>query len=340
MKWKNPTTPEEATKLIDALESNFYYWDDNTEEFLQSCANQLAKYGACFNNNFTRAHRDRIMDILVAKCRDCIGTSIRSLSRLSKSRTNRFYKSFHKKSIYNKTIGYTMTKPDFTAIAVILDRSGSMGKLSKETIEGFNSFVAEQRKVKGEAVLTLATFASDYKLVHDFVPLDSVADLTPATYVCNGYTALLDSVGRTVNSLGARLSAMPENERPSKIIVLVMTDGEENASTEFAIDKIKEMVQHQTNKYSWLFVFSGAGIDAFKGSQSLGMNTNNSRKFAATAAGVGQTYNSISKNLTQYRMDSSLNAADVGETGFFNLDKTSQAPVVVVPPVVGTPDKK
>jgi len=235
-----------------------------------------------------------------------------------------------------------MTKPDFTAIAVILDRSGSMGKLSKETIEGFNAFVAEQRKVKGEAVLTLATFASDYRLVYDFVPLDSVVDLTTATYVCNGYTSLLDSVGKTINSLGNRLSAMPENERPSKVIVVVMTDGEENASTEYAIDKIKEMVEHQTNKYSWLFVFSGAGIDAFHGSKSLGMNTNNSRRFAPTPAGIGGMYKSISSNTASYR-SSSINANEISEgCGFFNLDQTSQTPVVapVVPPIVNTPDKK
>jgi uncharacterized protein YegL len=235
-------------------------------------------------------------------------------------------------------------KKDFTAIAVILDRSGSMAKLSKETIEGFNSFVAEQRKVKGEAVLTLATFASDYRLVYDFVPLDNVADLTPETYVCNGYTSLLDSVGRTINSLGARLAAMPENERPSKVIVVVMTDGEENASTEFAIDKIKEMVEHQTNKYSWLFVFSGAGIDAFKGSKSLGMNTRNSMKFSATSAGIGGMYKSLSSNTASYR-SSSMNAHDIGEVGFFNLDQTQQTSVVpttIVPPtvVIGTPDKK
>jgi len=80
MKWKNPTTPEEATKLIDALESNFYYWDDNTEEFLQSCANQLAKYGACFNNNFTRAHRDRIMDILVANAKYALEPVLEALA--------------------------------------------------------------------------------------------------------------------------------------------------------------------------------------------------------------------------------------------------------------------
>jgi uncharacterized protein YegL len=233
-----------------------------------------------------------------------------------------------------------MTKPDFTAIAVVLDRSGSMGKLSKETIEGFNSFIAEQRKVKGEAVLTLATFASDYKLVYDFVPLDSVADLTPETYVCSGYTSLLDSVGRTVNSLGSRLAQMPENERPSKVVVLVMTDGQENASTEFAIDKIKEIVEHQTNKYSWLFVFSGAGIDAFEGSRSLGMNTNNSRRFSATSAGIGQTYNAISKSMTAYRASSMSTQEISNGGGFFNLDKTTPIPVVIPPVVIDTPDKK
>src|SRR5271155_5631682 len=100
-----------------------------------------------------------------------------------------------------------MTKHNFTSINIILDRSGSMKKLASDTIGGFNQFLTDQQKVEGVAMLTLATFAHDYKLIHDFTPLKHVADLTVETYQPAGYTALLDAIGRTINATGAKLAA-------------------------------------------------------------------------------------------------------------------------------------
>lgn len=209
-----------------------------------------------------------------------------------------------------------MTKENFTAIAVIADASSSMHPLTAETISNFNQFLAEQKANPAEAAFSLCIFNTDYRLVHDFVPLNSVAELTNQTYRCTGMTALLDAMGTTIDSLGAKLAAMPEEERPSKVIVLVITDGEENSSRRFTIDQIKDKVEHQRSKYSWEFVFIGANIDAISTGTSLGFAAQNSVAYVPSAAGTGQLYSSVSSNLNAYR--SSLAPAQVdffGQTG-------------------------
>lgn len=131
---------------------------------------------------------------------------------------------------------------DLTAIAVVLDSSGSMAHLTSDTIGNFNSFLKEQKEFPGEALFTLCTFNSTYHLVHDNVKIQSVEDLDLTAYKPQGNTALLDAMGFTIDSLGKKLAAMPEAERPSKILLLTVTDGHENSSKEFTADQIKSMV--------------------------------------------------------------------------------------------------
>lgn len=228
-------------------------------------------------------------------------------------------------------------KDNFTLIATILDRSGSMAKLSKETIAGFNSFIQNQKEADGEVACTLATFASDYSLVYDFVPLKDVKELTPDTYKCSGFTCLYKAICETVDSVGVKLNSLPENEKPSKVLVNIITDGEENYSNApivrfgwrhnhiieqkvYSLDMVKQKIEHQSTKYNWLFTFVGAGIDAFSSSESLGMNARNSLSVSATSAGVGATYAALSTNAIAYR-SSNLSAQDISEIGFFNLDQ-------------------
>ena len=148
-------------------------------------------------------------------------------------------------------------KDNFTSINVIIDASGSMQHLTHDTIGSFNTFLAEQKIVPGEAAFSLCIFSTDYRLVHDFAVLNSVPELTTKVYSPNGGTALLDAMGTTIDSVGARLSAMPEEERPSKVIFLIITDGAENSSKRFNADQIRAKVQHQKDVYSWEVVFIG-----------------------------------------------------------------------------------
>lgn len=194
-----------------------------------------------------------------------------------------------------------MTKANFTSINVIIDESGSMGHLTNDTIGGFNQFLSEQKVFPGDAVLTLCTFNSDYRLVHEFKPLTNIGDLDAKTYRPGGSTALLDAMGTTINAVGTKLSAMPEDERPSKVIFLVITDGEENCSHRFTREQIKSMVSHQQDVYSWEFVFMGANIDAIATGAGLGITLQNTLDYDATPAGTRGLYGTISENMTSYR---------------------------------------
>lgn len=192
-------------------------------------------------------------------------------------------------------------KDNFVSVNVVLDRSGSMGPLTNDTIGGFNTFLAEQKEQPGDAVLTLCTFNTDYKLVYDFEPLAKVKKLTKSSYRPLGGTALLDALGTTINSVGAKLSAMNEADRPSKVIVLVITDGEENASKEFTKEQVKEMVKHQQDVYSWQFLYIGANVDSISEATTLGFSQAASLSYNATSEGTEVLYKSLSRGMSTYR---------------------------------------
>jgi predicted GIY-YIG superfamily endonuclease len=215
-----------------------------------------------------------------------------------------------------------MTKDNFTSINIVLDASGSMTNLQTDTIGSFNTFLAEQKAVKGEAVFTLAVFNHEYKLIHDFAKLDSVPNLDAKSYNPNGYTALLDALGTTMDNVGSKLAAMPEHERPSKVVWLIITDGKENSSTQYTASRIKEMVQHQTDKYQWLFVFTGANIDAITAGKDMGVSVQNSLNYVASSAGIKTLYQSVSSNMSILRSASCT--LDARKTNFFDLDQQDQ----------------
>lgn len=133
--------------------------------------------------------------------------------------------------------------------------------------------------------------------------------MTQEEYNVRGCTALLDAVGKTIDSVGARLSETPEEERPEKVIFVIMTDGEENSSREYDLEKVKGMIEHQTNKYSWEFIFLGANIDAVGEATAMGMHGYSARQFSADSDGIARsmryvdTYSRLSRNVS-YCMNS------------------------------------
>lgn len=164
-----------------------------------------------------------------------------------------------------------MTKADSSEIIIVLDRSGSMQERKEETIGGFNSFLTEQKAEPGECRFTLTQFDNEYEVVLDGVPLQEVPALTDATYVPRGFTALLDAIGKTVNVADARIAAMPEDQRPSRVLFVVLTDGMENASREFKKATVFEMVEQQKTKHKWQFVFIGTAQDQIGEAGNLGV---------------------------------------------------------------------
>jgi len=163
-----------------------------------------------------------------------------------------------------------------TKIYVVLDKSGSMESCLNDTIGGFNSFVREQKNLKSDsAILSLYQFSNEYLICYENKKIEEVESLTTETFVPNGSTALLDAIGRTINSVTAN--------DDDNIIIVIITDGEENASTEFKKSKINEMIQEKKDK-GWEFVFLAANQDAIKGAGDLGINQNSALTYSTNAS--------------------------------------------------------
>ena len=194
-----------------------------------------------------------------------------------------------------------MTKQNYTDITFVLDRSGSMSVIREETITGFNVFLSEQQKVPGEATMTLAQFDHEYEMVYEARQLKDTPALNGDTYVPRGYTALLDAIGRTINSTGNRLAGMQEDQRPDKVIFVILTDGLENYSKEFNSSRINEMIKSQRANYQWEFVFLGANQDAIDVAGNIGIAAAAAMTFTANTVGTGHLYRAISKNIASYR---------------------------------------
>lgn len=190
---------------------------------------------------------------------------------------------------------------DYTSINIILDSSGSMMSLVGSTLSGFNTFLAEQKVLPGKVDLTLVTFSDKHNMVHNCVSLNDIANLNVETYCPSGGTALLDAIGFTVNNVGAKLASMPESDRPSKVLFLIITDGAENSSHEFTKNQIKDMITHQQDKYSWSFVYMGANLDAISEGTSLGIAAANTYNYSADQSGTKSLYSNVSKGVSRHR---------------------------------------
>lgn len=186
-------------------------------------------------------------------------------------------------------------------IICIIDRSGSMASIANDAIGGFNTFLEDQKKVEGEATLTFVQFDTEYEVIHENKPLNDVPILDNKTFQPRGATALLDAVGKTIDNTGKRLSNTPESNRPDKVIIAILTDGEENSSKQYNLSKIKEMIQHQKEKYQWEFIFLGANQDAFAEAAKIGIDVNDTFNFASTGKGIRSAYDNMTRSVTSYR---------------------------------------
>lgn len=199
-------------------------------------------------------------------------------------------------------------KENLTEIVFLLDRSGSMYDLTSETIGGYNAFIDRQKSDPGEARLTTVLFDDEYEILHNGVNIKEVEPLTEKTYFVRGMTAMCDAIGKTINDVGRRLAETPEEERPSKVIFVITTDGYENASKEFTASAVKEMVKHQTDKYSWEFIFLGANIDAVAAGTAIGIKSDRSLNYTATAKGTSNLYSAVSASVSDYRVKGVVDA--------------------------------
>jgi len=172
-----------------------------------------------------------------------------------------------------------MTSPDHRHIAIVLDRSGSMQTVKTDTEGGLTAFLDAQTEAPGETTVSLYQFDDRYEAVYENRAL---ADVPAYTLQPRGATALYDAVGRTINAVGNHLAATPETDRPGEVIVVILTDGHENASREFTGDNVKSAITRQQDKYGWKFVFLGADQDAFEAGGSMGIAPGQTLSYASS----------------------------------------------------------
>ena len=161
-------------------------------------------------------------------------------------------------------------KKNLTELVFILDRSGSMAGLEKDTIGGFNAMIEKQKGEEGDAYISTVLFDNISEVIHDRAKLENVPKLTEKEYYVRGCTALLDAVGGAIHHIGNVHKYAREEDRPERTMFVITTDGLENASRRYTYDKVKEMIQRQKEKYGWEFLFLGANIDAAKEAARFG----------------------------------------------------------------------
>lgn len=192
-------------------------------------------------------------------------------------------------------------KPNLTHIIFIVDRSGSMDGIAADMIGGYNKFIETQKELPADCFVSFYQFDDIYEAVFERVALKDVKPLDKKTYQPRGCTALYDAMGRTIKNYGQYLSDLSEEERPERILVVAITDGLNNASREFDLDQVREMIKHQTEVYKWDFVFLGSNIDAWNAGQAMGVVPSSTLQFANTKGSVGSAFQSLSRNTRQYR---------------------------------------
>ncbi len=201
---------------------------------------------------------------------------------------------------------------DLTDINIVVDRSGSMNSIKDDTIGGFNAFLKTQQEMTGEAVISLHRFDDIYETVYEAINIKDAPKLDNTNFVPRGNTALLDAIGRTINSTGTRLAKLDESQRPDKVIFVIITDGHENASKEFTNEVVANLIKHQTEVYSWQFLYIGANQDAIAVGINLNISASNSITLAADAQGTRDVFESTSRNIASYR--GSGQSTDLGYT--------------------------
>ncbi len=201
---------------------------------------------------------------------------------------------------------------NYTHISVLFDASGSMQRLTKDMFGGLSKLIAEQKEKPGKATISISKFDSVYSMRYQFEDLATMPALKESDFYSGGLTALNDALGKLMIETGSKLQLMEEKDRPAAVMFIVITDGEENASKEFNVAKVKEMITEQEEKYNWQFIYLGANVDVIK--ESSNYNFKNALSFNASADSVNVMYSALSNMTSSVR-----GASAAGED--FSLEK-------------------
>lgn len=200
-------------------------------------------------------------------------------------------------------------KNNTTELVFILDRSGSMSGLEDDTIGGYNAMLKKQQGEEGEAFVTTVLFDDDYEILHYRTNIKGIKGITEKEYYVRGSTALLDAIGKTINKIVNATKHTSKEHQADKVIFVITTDGMENASREYDNRKIKNMIEHQKNRYNWEFIFLGANIDAISTARDLGINEDRAVNYHADSEGTLLNYNVVSEAIINLRSNKEVNAS-------------------------------
>lgn len=201
-------------------------------------------------------------------------------------------------------------KQNYTKLVFIVDRSGSMANIASDMSGGLQSLLEKEKSNNaGECDVSIYEFDHEYNVVYNN---KKIQDIPNYTLQPRGYTALYDAVGKTINSVGKDLSDLNEQDRPDRVLFVIITDGYENASKEFTQQQIKSMIEHQENVYKWTFSYLGANQDAFSVGASFGIVDNSKiLNYKATSAGVSSSFDALYTNVSAFRKSRNVDDAKI-----------------------------
>ena len=192
-------------------------------------------------------------------------------------------------------------KKNLTELVFILDKSGSMSGLEKDTIGGYNSMLEQQRKVDGECVITTVLFDNCYELLHDRIDIRAVSPISEREYFVGGSTALLDAIGKTIHKIGTAQKNTAEDYRAEKVMFVIITDGEENSSRQYSSTQVKKMIQRQKERYGWEFIFLGANMDAVETAGRFGIDADRAVDYVPDSEGTELNFRMMSETVATFR---------------------------------------
>ena len=199
-------------------------------------------------------------------------------------------------------------KNNITELVFILDRSGSMAGLEGDTIGGFNAMIEKQKKIDGKCFVSTVLFDNVSEVLHDRVDLAAIQPMTDKDYTVGGCTALIDAIGGAIHHIGnIHKYARPEDV-PEPTVFVITTDGMENASHRYTAEKVKKMVQRQTEKFGWEFLFLGANIDAVETASNIGIAKDRAVNFHSDSEGTALNYSVMSEAIENVRCAKPLTA--------------------------------
>lgn len=184
-------------------------------------------------------------------------------------------------------------KNNITELVFILDRSGSMHGLERDTIGGFNSLIEKQKRESGKCTVTTILFDHEISRLHDRADLADIKPITENEYSVRGCTALLDAVGDTVKHIAHIHRYSRKEDIPEHTLFVIITDGMENASRRFSGDEVRKLVKHEQEKYGWEFLFLGANIDAAEAAGAIGIRSDFAADYHADSTGTALNFESV-----------------------------------------------